>query len=131
MFITHKMLRVVGFTNNRSLIVWCPVCRVWHTHGNPNYPPGSQTSRVPHCARSPGSEVYDEYLIEIIGPASREVLADYKRKRPHGLKRQWKQGDDFLTDTIAQRTLDVEAGRGKDRERSQQFAGDLKGDRFF
>lgn len=58
-------------------IAWCDGCRRWHHHGE------GGGHRVAHCGS--GSPYYDlGYVLEIEGPATSEILADSRRKRPRG-----------------------------------------------
>jgi hypothetical protein len=60
-----------------NTVAWCDSCRRWHHHG------AGGGHRVAHC----GSGRYEDsgYVLNILGPAPREVLADLKRKRQKGI----------------------------------------------
>ena len=51
-------------------------------------PEGVQLHRVPHCTNENfrNRNLYDGYVIEIAGRATPEVMADFRRNRPRGLK---------------------------------------------
>jgi hypothetical protein len=88
-----------------SVIAWCPECHAWHTHwGDKAEPPeGVQLHRVPHCTNENfrNRNLYDGYVIEIAGRATPEVMADFRRNRPRGLKPSWRQGENPIADQAA------------------------------
>src|SRR5260370_21076444 len=96
-------IRLPGFwfrdekSGTSFVIGWCFECVGWHTHGGFKTEPelGFQLHRAPHCdSESYSKQEYEGYVIEIVGPAPSEVLADYLRKNPVGLKAQgWSKGE--------------------------------------
>jgi hypothetical protein len=108
-------IRILGFTvAERSethgdfftVIAWCFECRAWHAHtGFKVEPqPGVQLHRYPHCdnANYRKLNLYDGYVVEIVGPATTEVLADHQRQHPRGLKATgWHEGENPVADQAA------------------------------
>jgi len=81
-----------------TVIAWCPECHGWHTHTGfkKEIEFGAvQLHRVPHCDNDNFRKMnlYDGYVIDIVGPATEHVLVDYKRQRPRGLKPAWRDGE--------------------------------------
>jgi hypothetical protein len=107
-------IRLIGFTvgeQNSSgeyytVIAWCFECNGWHEHTGFKMEPqeGVQLHRYPHCwcGSYRSMNLYDGYVIEIAGRATPDVLADYQRKHPRGLKPQgWRTGDNPIADRAA------------------------------
>lgn len=105
---TIKDIRLHGFTfkdeksGTYPVVAWCFECEGWHTHGGFKAEPqlGLQLHRYPHCYsdRYMNGD-YEGCIIEIEGPASTEVLADYRRKNPRGLKKHWRNEENPIADT--------------------------------
>lgn len=66
--------------NGESTIAWCDQCKKWHLHGK------GGGHRVAHCFDRSNS-IYREtgYNLDIRGPATKEIMIDFKRKRPKGI----------------------------------------------
>jgi hypothetical protein len=108
-------IRILGFTiAERSethgdfftVIAWCFECHGWHSHSGFKSEPelGVQLHREPHCDNDNYRKLnlYDGYVVEIVGPATPEVLDDYKRQRPRGLKPTgWRKGENPIADLAA------------------------------
>ena len=106
-------IRLIGFIvpqrNSKgdfySVIAWCFECHAWHTHwGDQTEPPiGVQLHRHPHCDNEHFRKrnLYDGYVIEIVGRAVDEVLEDYGRERPRGLKLSFRSGENPIADKAA------------------------------
>jgi hypothetical protein len=89
-------IRLKGFTiaerNEKrgdfyTVIARCLACRVWHTHTGFKtlLEPGAvQLHRYPHCDNENyrSRKLYDGYIIDIVGPATLQVVADYQRQNP-------------------------------------------------
>ena len=66
---------IVQKKNERFFAGWCNICRRWNIHGWSN---GSRQGRCAHC------RCCDHYYLDLIANASPAIMADLKRKRPHG-----------------------------------------------
>ena len=99
-------IRLIGFTvaerNSKgdfyTVIAWCPECNDWHSHSGFKIEPelGVQLHRHPHCDNDAfrKRQEYDGYVIDIVGEATPEVLHDYQREKPRGLKPDgWRKGE--------------------------------------
>jgi hypothetical protein len=92
---------IVGERNSNgdfyTVIAWCFECRAWHAHTGFNSEPelGVQLHRHPRCNNENfTNRLYDGYVIEIVGRATPEVLADHLRTKPRGLKPEgWHEGE--------------------------------------
>jgi hypothetical protein len=107
-------IRLLGFTVGErnsngdfyTIIAWCFECNGWHSHTGLKTKPerGVQLHRYPHCWGDSyrKQDLYDGYVIEIVGGATTEVLADYLRNKPRGLKPGgWRQGDNPIAEQAA------------------------------
>ena len=105
-------IRLIGFIVPRKgrtgdhydVIAWCFECQAWHTHDGFDREPvdGTQLHRVPHCwGESYEQNKYDGYVVEIVGRARPEVLADYQREKPRGLKPSFKLDENPIADQVA------------------------------
>jgi hypothetical protein len=108
-------IRLLGFTvaerNSKgdyyTVIAWCFECHGWHTHTGfkTELEPGVlQLHRYPHCDNDNYRKLnlYDGYVVEIVGPATPEALADYQRQHPRGLKPSgWRKGENPIADQAA------------------------------
>ena len=56
---------------------------------------GTQLHRIPHCSSDSYTKQHehDGYVVEIAGRARPEVIHDYQRKKPRGLKATFKEGE--------------------------------------
>ena len=91
-------IRLLGFTvgdrnsdgDFYTVVAWCFECHGWHSHSGFKKEPelGVQLHRYPHCWSDSyrKQNLYDGYVIEIVGQATPEVLADTLRNEPRGLK---------------------------------------------
>jgi hypothetical protein len=107
-------IRLIGFTvgeqNSKgeyyTVIAWCFECNGWHEHTGFKTEPqeGVQLHRYPHCwcKNYRSKNLYDGYVIEISGKATAEVLEDYQRERPRGLKPHgWRTGENPIAECPA------------------------------
>jgi hypothetical protein len=107
-------IRILGFLVGErnshgdfySVIAWCPECHDWHTHTGLKAVPerGLQLHRYPHCTRDSfwKEKNYDGYVIEIVGMATPEVLEDYQRTKPRGVKPGgWRRGENPIAELAA------------------------------
>ena len=105
-------IRLIGFIVPRhgqagdyyDIIAWCFECMEWHIHGGFKREPeqGLQLHRIPHCqSESYKQDQYDGYVVEIAGVAIPEVLQDYQRKKPLGLKPSFKPGENPIAETVS------------------------------
>jgi hypothetical protein len=107
-------IRLLGFTigerNSQgdfyTVIAWCPECHGWHSHTGFRTEPelGLQLHRYPHCWGDSyrKQNLYDGYVVEIVGRATAEVLEDYRRKEPRGLKPGgWHKGENPIAEQAA------------------------------
>ena len=108
-------IRLIGFTvaeRNSSgdfytVIAWCPVCHGWHGHTglkkDPEVGGRLQLHRYPHCWCDAYTKqnLYDGYVIDIFGRATPEVLEDYQRNKPRGLKRSFGIGENPIAGEAA------------------------------